>query len=183
MSPEHGTTLTPPLWPSIRSAIRGTAEAAGHVIRRAAAAEGDRRSSLALIPKPYADRHETILLEEAECIFIERPSVQGDQGYLQRSRMLHGSIQKRSADPLSACARSDTDLVDVDQFMCELSRRLRAVDNFSHQVAIWAALIEGEEGSRTHASAFKAFTDAVQIPRIPWQGRTHVPDGHSGEVG
>jgi hypothetical protein len=60
--------------------------------------------------------------------------------------VLLGCIQKHSTNALSARAGSDIDLVDVDQLVCELPCRLRAADNFAHEVVDRFSLIEGEEG-------------------------------------
>src|SRR5215510_8478117 len=106
------------------------------------------------MPKSHVEGYETILLEEAEGSFIERPRVQGNHGYSQRPSVRLGCIQKQSANTLSARVGSDTDLMDVDQLVGELPGRLRAPDNFTHQVADGCPLIECQEGEMVGAAKY-----------------------------
>jgi quercetin dioxygenase-like cupin family protein len=99
--------------------------------RRTNVGSWQRFLSIYLIPKPDVEGHETIAMKETQCTFVERPGVQGNHRYPLRSTVCLGCVQKGSADPLSACARADANLVDIDQFVRELPRCLGAADNFS----------------------------------------------------
>jgi hypothetical protein len=130
--------------------------------------------SIYLVQKPDVEGHETIAMKEAQCTFVERPVVQGNHRYPQRSTACLGCVQKGSAYPLSACARADTNLVDIDQFVRELPRCLGGGGQFQRlgSRSVRSHRMQGTQNSRAwqvsplHPSAKRVCPRRLETPRM-----------------